>query len=91
MSEMHTSDKVGLVSERRIPKIASERHNKYMQEYQKRKYDTNTEFRIGMRARMNKRNFLKRLSLVLVKKIEAGPDIIFLCGRRKNSKIKIYF
>jgi hypothetical protein len=62
-----------------------------MKAYQKQKYDSNADFRIGMRTRMNKRNFLKRLSLVLVKKLEAGPDIVCLCGKRKNSKIKIYF
>jgi hypothetical protein len=65
--------------------------NEYMKTYQKRKYESNQAFRNGTKDRMNKRNFLKRLSLVLVKKLEAGPDIICLCGKRKNSKIKIYF
>ena len=65
--------------------------NEYMKAYQKRKYESNPEFKAGTKDRMNKRNFLKRLSLVLVKKLEAGPDIIYLCGKRKNSKIKIYF
>lgn len=78
-----------LVASGNVRKYAA--RNEYMKAYQKRKYETNQEFRVGMKDRMNKRNFLKRLLVVLVKKLEAGPDIICLCGKRKNSKIKIYF
>jgi hypothetical protein len=78
-----------LVASGNVRKYAA--RNEYMKAYQKRKYESNQEFRVGTKDRMNKRNFLKRLSLVLVKKLEAGPDIICLCGKRKNSKIKIYF